>query len=97
MPLARRKIEAALKKKEFEEDRSGYHRYFHQEFKGKRTGAYAIISHGSSYKEYSDSLVTAMKKPLYLDTKQEVVDLVNCPMTREDFIGILRGKGLIDD
>lgn len=95
MQLDRRRIESALSSKGFIEDRAGDHRFFHHEYEGRRTGISTRISHGSGYKTYGDTLLSAMRKQLELDSVAQLADLVNCPMTRDRYNEHLRGKGLL--
>ena len=94
MPVERKKIEKSLPRKGFVRH-DGHHRYFHHQYRGKRTGLYAFTSHGSQYKTYDDSLLRPMKVQLGLDTLQQVRDLVECPISGEGYLAILRSKGLI--
>lgn len=96
MQLDRDDIERSLESKGFvREDKS--HRYFYHEYQGKRTGPYAYTSHGSSYKTYGDNLLKRMKKELRLDTKKQLVDLIQCPMSAEDYNQFLRSKNVIEN
>jgi len=94
MQLDRREIESSLARKGFVGDRSSHHRYFHHQCDGKRTGIYTYISHGPSYKVYGDALLSEMKKQLRLDAVGQLVDLVKCPMSAEQYNAVLRKKRL---
>ncbi len=72
-----------------------HHRYFYHEVKGKRTGISTHTSHGSDYKTYGDNLLRLIKKQLRLDALSQVVDLLKCPMTGDDYNGILKKKDLL--
>lgn len=96
MPLSRDKIEKSLKKKGFVPDSTReHHRYYHHQVNGKPSGAYAYVSHGTGYKVYGDGLLLKMYKTLKLDDKQQLVRLVGCPMTGEEYVEILKNKGVI--
>lgn len=97
MPIKRAQIERALKSKGFVQDDSSHHRYFHHEVKGRRTGAYAYTSRGTSYSDYSDSLIGRMKHTLKLDSTKEAIALLDCTMTADGYNSILQKKGLLDD
>jgi hypothetical protein len=96
MQIPRDTIESSLPKKGFVKEDS-HHRYFHHEYKGKITGAYAYTSHGSKYKTYPEPLLKQMKKPLFLDRVKDVKDLFLCPIDGDDYNQILREKGLIKE
>lgn len=70
------------------------HKYFHHEYNGKKTGAYAYTSHGSNYKTYGDELLKRMRVPLKLDTLKDVKDLLLCPMDADAYNKKLIEKGV---
>ncbi len=80
MQLDRREIERALLKKGFVEE-GGDHKYFYHEIAGKRTGAYAYVSRGSSYKTYGANLIKRMRITLLLESTKHVYHLVKCPLS----------------
>ena len=99
MQIDRRKIESSLSKKGFARKDDTHHRYFHHEYKGKPSGAYACTSHGGSekYKTYSVQFFKMMKKRLFLDRVRQVEDLFLCPIDGDDYNQILRQKGLLKE
>lgn len=94
MQVDRKTIEASLPNKGFVEEDT-HHRYFYHEFQGKRTGAYTYTSRGTKYKTYGVSLLKRMKFELRLDSIGQVADLCMCPMSGDQYTGILRTKGTI--
>jgi len=70
-----------------------HHTYFWFYHNDQRTHIKTKISHGSN--EYSDSLLSAMQKQLKLNSKKELLELINCPMSQEDYIGLLKNKNEI--
>ena len=94
MKVDRSKVERNLPKKGFRSDRSKHHIYFFHEYKGKETGPKTRISHSPKFKDIYDDVLTSMRKQLRLDTKKETVDLINCPMEREDYNRILIQKNV---
>ena len=94
MPIERKLIETSLLKKGFVQE-GGDHKYYYHEFNGKRTGAYAYVSRGSQYKTYDDNLLSAIKKELRLDTLREAKNLLECPMSKDEYNSILRKKGIL--
>lgn len=97
MKVSRRNIDRNLPKKGFVKKNSNHHIYFHHNFNGIDTGVYTYISHSKRISEYSGRLLTDVRKQLKLDSNQEVVDLVNCPMSEDEYNQVLRQKGLILD
>ncbi len=88
-----RDIEKALLAKGFKVEQT-HHEYFWFYYNGKRTHIKTRISHGK--KEYGPNLISAIKKQLKLQSKQQIEDLLNCPMSEEDYIELLRSNGEVD-
>lgn len=53
----------------------------------KKMPIYTKISHGKS--EYGDNLINKVKNQLKLDSRQQLEDLINCPMSYEEYVGLL--------
>lgn len=49
------------------------------------------VSHGNQ--DYGDDLLTKVRKQLHLTTKADLLRLVDCPMSGEDYLEALRGQG----
>ena len=92
MPLKRQDIIKVLPKKGFAEE-SRHHIYFHHRLDGRETGPFTKVSH--SGKEISDSLITPMRKQLRLDTNRQVRELIECPMSGDNYTTFLKKKGII--
>jgi len=86
-------ISSALKKKGFVENPSRDHIRYTLFNNGKKTGVYTFISHG--LKEYGDSLISSVKKQLHLKSKGELQDFINCPMTQDEYLKLLIGRGYV--
>lgn len=86
-----RKLESALLSKGFVKDNT-HHKmlWFHVE--GRKTAIRTRISH--DVKDYGDSLLGEMSKQVKLPRKK-FTDLIECPMSREDYIGHLRSAGVL--
>lgn len=95
MVLEKNKAYKNLKKKGFEDslDHSNDHKYLEFFFEGKMI-LYTKLSHGSK-KDLDDYLIKQMSSQCKL-TKQQFADLVNCPLSKEAFIEILRDKGELE-
>ncbi len=91
MQIEKRDVESSLPKKGFERDASRDHIYFNHRYQGKYTGISTYVSHGA--KSIGDPLIQQMKKQLHLNNSHQVVDLVNCPISSEEYIQILKTKG----
>ena len=84
-----------MKQKGFREEEKAKHRYYHFTYNGKDTGVSTFVSRGTKYKEISDSLLSKMWKQLHLNKKQDLLDLVDCPMATEQLIALLQTKGIL--
>ncbi len=89
-----RKIKKALRKKGFVEVEGGKHIRFLLKLDGLLQPVATIISRGSSYKEYGGRLFNDMAKQLHL-SNQELEQFVDCPLTMEQYLALLRERGHI--
>mgnify|MGYP001605701850 CR=1 FL=1 len=94
MQIDKKKIEKGLKKKGFKAETT-HHTYFYFYYNGKQSSISTHTSHGSKYKVYGDTLLALMKKQLELDTPQDLADLIQCRLTEDKYIDILKSKGLL--
>jgi hypothetical protein len=85
------KIRQSLTKKGFAEDIT-HHRMFWLYINDKRTNIRTRFSHGE--KECGDYRLGQIAQELRLN-KQELENLINCPMSQETYIQILESKGEI--
>lgn len=86
------KIQSSLKKKGFDEDVKRKHKFYYFIYEGKETIVSTSTSHGD--KEIGDPLIKDMYEQLFLDKKQ-FFQFVECPLTKEKYIEILKEKGII--
>lgn len=93
MPRNAKKVSAALERKGFER-RDAKDAYFHLWADGKKTPIYTKISHGE--REIHDGLLGRMALQLKL-RRAQFDDLIECPLSREDYVGILREEGHIGE
>lgn len=49
-----------------------------------------MISH--SNKDYSENILNSIRKQLRLDTKEQLLDLINCPLSEKDYRKIVNEK-----
>ncbi|MBI5023678.1 MAG: type II toxin-antitoxin system HicA family toxin [Candidatus Omnitrophica bacterium] len=61
---------------------------------GKKTGISVPISRGSKIKEYGSDLINLVKRELRLDTNKQVVDLIECPLSYDDYVNHLKDRGV---
>lgn len=87
-----RDIEAALLKKGFRVKES-HHKLFYLIKDGKITGVHTFLSHG--LKEYPTDLLAKMRAQLHLSGK-EFDDLIHCPLSGEDYLVLLRERGVVE-
>lgn len=81
----RKDVEASLERKGFERDER-HHRYFvYWTLGGKKTPIRTRTSHGSTHKILGDVLLAQMAKQCGDLRKADFLDLVDCPLSREDF------------
>ena len=94
MKIDRRDLEQNLPKKGFRREAGRRHVWFNHQFVGKETGIRTCVSHSPGMTDISGDLLTKMRKQLCLDTSQEVVDLVRCPMDGHAYNERMIQKGL---
>jgi len=94
MILSKRLVISGLKKKGFENE-SGDHKYFvYHTTAGMLTHVKTKVSHGSE-KDISPNLITEMRRQCQLDSTADFVNLIRCPLKREEYENILREKGFL--
>jgi hypothetical protein len=84
-------VQKSLKKKGFKVS-NGADKYFEFCHNGKFI-LHTYTSHGTSH-DIGDYLIHKMAFQCKLD-KKDFLDLVNCPMDKEKYIGILEKKGVL--
>ena len=95
MRIDRKNLESNLPKKGFVKEKQHHHIYFHHMVDGKPTGAYTLISHTKKFQDITGDLIKKIRKQLKLDTSKQLEELVNCPMTGDDYLSHLRSKGVL--
>ncbi len=93
MTLSKQAVRQAPLDKGFREE-VGRHRKFILYYEGRKTGVFTMLSHGGP-KELSGWLLSAIRKQLLMDNLQQLSDFVRCPMTYDDYIAILKSKGVL--
>lgn len=85
-----KKISASFIKKGFLEVADRADKKYYLLLNGRKVGIHTFVSHGT--KECGERLISEMKKQVCL-SKREFIDLIDCPMTKEEYIGILTERG----
>jgi hypothetical protein len=87
-----RDIDAALKRKGFRSEQGSKHTKYHFVFEGHDTGVVTFLSR--SYDQYGEVLQSKVARELGL-TRGELRDFVDCPLSLEEYTGLLKGRGKI--
>jgi hypothetical protein len=85
-----REIKEGLTKKGFITVQ-GDHTFLFLSVEGRKSSIRTKISHGN--KEYGDNILSLVARQLRITTKQ-LDDLLDCPMSYEDYLAILRTKNI---
>jgi hypothetical protein len=82
-------IKESLQRKGFQL-KDGNHMFFiYYSQDGKKTSVHTKMSRGAKYKILTDNLLAQMSKQCKL-SKTDFLNLVDCPLTREEYEGRLR-------
>jgi len=68
------------------------HTYLFFSVEGRKSGVHTKISHGN--KEYGDNILSLVARQLHITTKQ-LDDLLDCPMSYEDYLSMLQEKKIV--
>ena len=94
MPVrAKRDVEAALTKKGFRKDQGDHHWFVYWTDDGLKTTIRTKTTHGST-KDLGDGLLKEMARQARI-SKGRFLDLVDCPLTREQYEAVLDNGGYI--
>jgi hypothetical protein len=94
MEIDRKKLEKFLPKKGFKKETGRDHIFYYFYFNDKKTRAYTKISH-SKKRPIDKGLLNSVRRELLLDDSSQAIDLCHCRMTHEQYIDILRQKGIV--
>jgi predicted RNA binding protein YcfA (HicA-like mRNA interferase family) len=92
VPKDSKEVSAGLQKKGFAA-REGDHTFYHLIVNGKKTVINTKISHGE--KEIGDKLLGMMARQLRL-SRRDFLNLVDCPLSLDEYLLVLRQAGHID-
>lgn len=94
MPKDKRKVEEALLKKGFEDKEGDHHFFIYHTLQGKKSSIRTKTSHTPKMKELNDGILALMAKQCRLN-KQDFINLIDCPLSREQYEVRLKDKGEI--
>ncbi len=69
------------------------HKFLILYINGEKTGIRTKVSHNN--KGIGEGLISLIKKQLRLDSKAQLVDLKDCPMSYDDYLNHLRAKNIV--
>ena len=84
MPRDRRDVVRSLKTKGFIEHSGDHEYYTYHTLDGKKTRIRTKVSHGTKYKELSDSLIGQMARQVNL-SKSEFLKFVDCTLDQTKY------------
>jgi hypothetical protein len=92
MPRKHRAIRSGLSAKGFEVEENRKHIHFvYVDIEGRTTTARSMLSHAAGGEDVSDNLLGQMAKQVGLK-RTEFLEMVDCPMSREDFDARIRAE-----
>lgn len=91
MPKTKRDVDAALLRKGFVRKEGDHDFFIYYTMDGLKTRIHTKTSHGKSF-DISDHLLSRMAKQVKLKSG-EFRDLIDCPLSREEYERILRSNG----
>jgi hypothetical protein len=87
-------VELGLLAKGFVQNQSHHHQYVYWTTEGKKSSARTRTSHTRKPKTLDDYLLGCMARQCKL-TKPQFLDLVDCPMNRDEYEKLLKEQGEI--
>ena len=94
MVLKRRMVQSALQRKGFVKQDNGHKHFIYHTLDGMKTSVRTMISHGGRSADIGDDLLHLMAQQCHLK-KSEFNDLIECPLSREDYEMKLYAKGIL--
>ena len=95
MPRQKAKVESGLLSKGFQETQHDHHYFIYFTKEGKKTTAKTKTSHTKKMKDIPDNLLSQMAKQCHL-TKIQFLNLVDCPLSQEQYEKVLQEQGIIE-
>lgn len=88
----RRDVESALRKKGFRQSNGSHRKFVFYTCGGKKTSVWTETSHGSKHRDLSEFILHKMADQCRLSYPQ-FRRLIECPMSREEYEGLLVQNG----
>ncbi|OJW03512.1 MAG: hypothetical protein BGO49_11695 [Planctomycetales bacterium 71-10] len=95
MPRKRKDVEAALRSKGFVKIEGDHHYFVYLTKDGRKSRARTKTSHSPKVRDVADGLLGQMARQCLL-SKAEFLDLVDCPMNRDEYEALLIARGEIE-
>jgi hypothetical protein len=83
-------------KKNFRVEKSNKHHIYYEVYFENKMILKIYYSHGSGGNDISDNILSKIKKELFLDNSQQLRDLINCPMSSDDYFNLLKEKNILN-
>jgi hypothetical protein len=77
------KLESSLKKKGFELEVNDHRYYYFYWENEKLSTIFTYVSHSET--NFNEFLLNQRRKQLCLNNKQQMIDFINCPMSKENY------------
>ncbi|MCC7278009.1 MAG: hypothetical protein IT487_06795 [Chromatiaceae bacterium] len=84
MPRRKDGIEQGLRRKGFEQREGDHHYFIYRNLKGEKTAVFTKTSHTPKMRDVPDNLLSLMARQCRL-SRAEFLNLVDCPLSREEF------------
>lgn len=84
MPKRRDDVERGLLRKGFEKKEGDHHYFIYCDLNGHKTAVFTKTSHTPKQRELPDHLLSLMARQCRL-SKSDFFDLVDCPLSRENY------------
>jgi hypothetical protein len=88
------RLYSALVAKGFRDAGGGGHEKLYLYADGEKTSVWVPVSR-SDKKRYGGLLLTPLRRELRLESLGQVTDLVECPMSHDTYVSILKSRGII--
>jgi hypothetical protein len=95
MKVDRKLAEKSLQAKGFVRDKSADHLYFFHIFQGQETGIKTYVSHSKKYRDIGPDILESMRRQLKLTNRRQAIDLLQCPMSGQEYIDFLISEGIL--
>ena len=93
MSVKTRKIGSALRKKGFLKEEGTGHTFYYFVIDEKKANIHTKLSRSIS--EYNKKLLSSMCKQLKFNNIGELEDFIECPLSRDDYIDILKKENIL--